>query len=219
MSEIRNAANAAGRNAEDITFLAAIKSADTDEVNYLHKELGVSHVGENRVQQLTGRYDMLEKDGLTVHFIGKLQRNKVKYIIDKVDMIHSVDGMSLADEISLRATKAGKTIKVLVEINIGEEEGKSGAMPSDAESLAKYVDGKDGMELCGFMTMAPVCDSDEKYREYFSKMRRLSKDIWENALGREGDPVLSMGMSDSFRAAIAEGATMIRVGRRLFVKD
>ena len=219
MAEIARAADVSGRSVDDVTFLAAIKSADVDEINHLHKALGVSHVGENRVQQLMGRYDALDRNGLSMHFIGKLQRNKVKYIIDKVDMIHSVDTVSLADEISTRAIKSGRRVDVLVEINIGEEADKSGAMPSEAEALARHVDDLEGVRLCGFMTMAPVCPSKEEYKVYFKKMRELSFRIWNESLGKAGAPVLSMGMSDSFAAAIEEGATIVRVGRCLFNKN
>lgn len=218
-AEIKRAAETSGRPSEDITFLAAVKSADTDEINYIHNVLGIKDIGENRVQQLMSRYELLDKNDLRIHFIGKLQRNKVKYIIDKVYMIHSVDTHGLADEISSRALKCGKKMKVLVEVNIGREPDKSGAMPENVGELAQYVAGLDGLELCGFMTMAPVCESDGEYRTYFSHMRELACDIWHNVLGRDGRPILSMGMSGSFRAAIAEGSDIVRIGRRLFQKN
>lgn len=218
-AEIKSAAEASGRSSEDITFLAAVKSADIDEINYIHNVLSINDIGENRVQQLMSRYDMLDKEDLRIHFIGKLQRNKVKYIIDKVYMIHSVDTRGLADEISSRALKCGKKMKVLVEVNIGSEPDKSGAMPDKVGELSQYVAGLDGLELCGFMTMAPICENDGEYRTYFSHMRELAYDIWHNTLGRDGVPMLSMGMSGSFRAAVAEGADIVRIGRRLFAKD
>ncbi len=216
---LERAALSAGRRAEDITFLAAIKSADIGEINYLHQKLFVDNFGENRVQQLMSRYDEMDKRGLKLHFIGKLQRNKVKYIIDKVDMIHSVDSKALADEISSRAIKARKCMDVLMEINIGEEPDKSGVMPELAKETAVYIDKLKGIRLCGFMTMAPVCRTEEQYRTYFSKMRELSYEIWSRDLKKEGHPELSMGMSGSFEAAVAEGATVVRIGRCLFQKD
>lgn len=213
------AARSAGRRAEDISFLAAVKGADVGEINHLHRELGVEHIGENRVQQLISRYDEIDKQGLKLHFIGKLQRNKVKYIIDKVDMIHSVDSTALANEISLRALKTQGRMKALMEINIGEEPEKSGVMPELAEEMASYINGLEGIELCGFMTMAPICETDAQYREYFARMRELSYGIWSRTLQREGYPELSMGMSGSFEAAVAEGATIVRIGRCLFNRD
>ncbi len=217
-AEIKSAAEASGRRSGDITFLAAVKTADTDEINYIHNVLGINDIGENRVQQLMSRYGQLDKDNLRIHFIGKLQRNKVKYILDKVYMIHSVDTQGLADEISSRALKCGRKMKVLVEVNIGREPDKSGAMPENVGELAEYIAGLDGLELCGFMTMAPVCENDGEYRIYFSRMRELAYDIWHNTLGRDGRPMLSMGMSGSFRAAVSEGADIVRIGRRLFAK-
>lgn len=216
---LERAALSAGRKAEDIAFLAAIKSADIGEINHLHRELCIDRFGENRVQQLMSRYDDIDKRGIRLDFIGKLQRNKVKYIIDKVDMIHSVDSKSLADEISSRAVKACKCMDVLMEINIGEEPDKSGVMPDLAAETAMYIDKLDGIRLCGFMTMAPICSTEKQYRTYFSKMRELSFEIWSRELEKEGHPELSMGMSGSFEAAVAEGATVVRIGRCLFQKD
>lgn len=218
-TRLERAAESVGRRAEDITLLAAVKSADIGEINYLHQALGIDHIGENRVQQLMSRYGEIDKRGLKLHFIGKLQRNKVKYIIDKVDMIHSVDSVTLADEISARALKSQRCMDVLMEINIGEEPEKSGVMPRLAEETASYIDDLKGIRLCGFMTMAPVCETETQYREYFAKMRELSCDIWTRTLQKEGCPELSMGMSDSFEAAVAEGATTVRIGRYLFRRD
>lgn len=207
-----------GRNGEEVTLLAAIKSADADEINYLHRKLGVNDVGENRVQQLLERWDKLDRDGLRMHFIGKLQTNKVKYIIDKVCMIHSLDNIRLAGEIDRQAKKAGIVMDVLVEINCGHEENKSGVMPEDAAQFCEEIAGFDGIRLCGFMTMAPNCDRKEDYLKYFEETYKLTLDIWQKKLHNIGRPVLSMGMSGSYREAVAEGATVVRVGRKLFEK-
>ncbi len=201
-------------------LMAAIKSATVDEINHLHRHLGVHDVGENRVQQLLERYESLDREGLRIHFIGTLQRNKVKYIIDKVDMIQSLDSEPLAREIQRQATRVGRTVDVLIEINSGREEQKSGISPEVAEALALAVTGGEypHLRLRGFMTMAPVSD-EAGYRRYFSETRTLACGIWERlrAAGRvQGEPVLSMGMSDSYIPAAAEGATLVRVGRGLF---
>lgn len=221
IGEVRAAiesACAAAERENDVVMLAAIKSAEVDEINYIHNNLGVDNVGENRVQQLLSRYDALDKEGLSIHFIGHLQTNKVKYIIDKVCMIHSLDSEKLAKEIDSQAKKHGLVMRVLVEINSGREENKDGVMPEEAaalcESLAKY----ENIRLCGFMTMAPKCEDKSEYLKYFGEIRELALDIWHNKLGKSEKPILSMGMSGSFEQAVACGSTMVRIGSRLFVK-
>lgn len=217
-SRIAAAAERAGRDPGEITLLAAVKSADAGEINYIHKDLGVSDVGENRVQQLTERYDSLDKDGLKVHFIGSLQTNKVKYIIDKVSLIHSLDSLKLASEIDRQAGKRGIIADVLVEINSGSEENKGGISPEDAAEFCLAIKEFKNIRLCGFMTMAPRCETLEEYRPYFTKTRELCDEIWYGKLARTDRPVLSMGMSESFEMAVECGATMVRVGRSLFAK-
>ena len=200
----------------DVTLLAAIKYTDAAHVNYLHRVLGVDDVGENRVQQLLERWDALDREGLRVHFIGTLQSNKVKYIIDKVCMIHSLDSHSLAREIERQAAKRELIMDVLVEINCGYEESKSGLKPEEAEefclSLAQYPH----IRLRGFMTMAPRCDNTEAYRKYFQKTYQQCLDIWHKKLHNIDRPIISMGMSQSYEVAIEEGATVVRIGRALF---
>ncbi len=222
-SELADAARAGRYDPCAVTLMAAIKSADVGEINYLHRVLGVHAVGENRVQQLLERYDALEREGLSIHFIGSLQTNKVKYIIDKVDMIQSLDSERLAREIERQAARCGRVMDVLLEINSGNEEAKGGISPDGAESMAKLLTGGDfpHIRLRGFMTMAPRC-TEEEYHTYFAATRRLGEGIW-HALRTEGlvegDMVLSMGMSESYRPAAAEGATLVRVGRGLFCKE
>ena len=217
--DIESAALKYGRDPKDITLLAAIKYADTDEVNYLHNCAGITVVGENRVQQLIERYDALDKENLSIHFIGSLQTNKVKYIVDKVDMIHSLDSEKLAYEIDRQCAKIGKTMKVLCEINCGREENKSGIMPEEAEGFCLGLSKYKNIKLCGFMTMAPANSNFDDYRKYFSETVKLVLDIWHKKLHNIERPVLSMGMSGSFEAAIAEGSTIVRIGRSLFAKE
>ena len=217
IGEVREAI-ASVSGGREVVMLAAIKSAEVDEINYIHKNLGVHDVGENRVQQLLSRYDALDKEGLNLHFIGHLQTNKVKYIIDKVCMIHSLDSEKLAKEIDSQAKKHGLVMKVLVEINSGREENKDGVMPEEAEALCASLAKFENIELCGFMTMAPKCNDKSEYLEYFSQMRELALDIWKNKLGKESEPILSMGMSGSFEEAVKCGSTMVRIGSRLFLK-
>ena len=221
IGEVRAAIDAAktcsGRE-DEVLMLAAVKSADVDEINYIHKALGVNDVGENRVQQLLSRYDALDKEGLNIHFIGHLQTNKVKYIIDKVSMIHSLDSLKLAKEIDSQAKKHGLVMNVLVEINSGREENKDGVMPEEAAALCESLSQFENIKFCGFMTMAPKCTDKSEYIKYFEEIHKLSLDIWHEKLHNVERPIISMGMSGSFEEAIACGSTVVRIGSRLFVK-
>ena len=218
-ADLNKACEAGGYDPEGVTLMAAIKSAEVEEINYLHTVLGVTHVGENRVQQLLERYDKLDREGLSIHFIGTLQTNKVKYIIDKVDMIQSLDSEKLAREIEKQAAKVGRIMDVLIEINSGSEISKGGVEPADTEDFARRVVGGDypHIRLKGFMTMAPK-STEEEYRAIFGRTRKLCEGIWER-LGMAQPMVMSMGMSESYMPAAAEGSTMVRVGRGLFIKD
>ena len=200
---------------QKVTLLAAVKYTDTEHINYLHS-LGVNDIGENRVQQLLEHWDSLNRENLRVHFIGTLQKNKVKYIIDKVSMIHSLDSLSLAKEIEKQAAKHNIVMDVLVEINSGMEENKSGISPDEAAEFCLALRQFPHLNLRGFMTMAPKCEKNEEYRKYFCKTSQLCLDIWQKTLHNIDRPILSMGMSDSFEVAIEEGADIVRVGRALF---
>ena len=207
----------AGRE-EPVTMLAAVKYAEPGEIEYLYRELGVRAVGENRVQQMLEHIEALDCEGLEFHFIGTLQTNKVKYIIDKVKMIHSLDSPKLAAEIDKQAKKHGITMDVLVEVNCGEEENKSGLLPSEVEAFCLELPKFSSLRLRGFMTMAPKCEKKEDYLKYFQQTNAQVLDIWTKKLHNIGRPIISMGMSDSFEEAIACGSDIVRIGRRLFVK-
>lgn len=211
------AAEALAARAGKTALIAAVKYATDAELDAL-LSLGVADVGENRVQQLLAHWEIIQAHGARVHFIGTLQRNKVKYIVDKVAAIHSVDSVALAGEISRRAVAAGRVIDVFVEVNIAGEESKSGASVDDLEPLCRAILSLDGLALKGVMTMAPHCENPDDYSVYFNKTRELACGVWR-ALGLQDAPALSMGMSESFPAAIAAGASMVRVGRRLFLKS
>lgn len=217
--ELEAAARSAGRDPSQITLLAAVKYADTETVNYLHTRCGINDIGENRVQQLLARWDGLCREGLNIHFIGSLQTNKVKYIADKVCMIHSVDNKRLADEIERQCAKLGRVMDVLVEINSGREESKTGVLPEEAEPLCAYIADLPHLRLRGMMTMAPRCPDEAGYIKYFSETYDLIIDIWEKKLHNIERPFISMGMSDSFAAAVRCGSTCVRVGSRLFGKE
>ena len=216
---IKKAALSADRNPEDITLVAAVKYATPEEVRYLCDAAGVKELGENRVQQLLEKQQQSLEGGARLHFIGNLQTNKVKYIVDKVDMIHSLDSERLAAEIDKQCKKIGKVMPVLCEVNSGREEAKGGLFSEQVEEFCLGLSKYSNIKLCGFMTMAPKCENYDEYFKYFSETAKLVLDIWHKKLDNIYKPVLSMGMSESFEAAIAAGSTVVRVGRSLFVKN
>ena len=221
LRDVREKIDAACRSAgreEPVTMLAAVKYAEPAEIEYLYRELGVKAVGENRVQQMLEHMESIDCEGLEFHFIGTLQTNKVKYIIDKVKMIHSLDSLKLAAEIDKQAKKHGIVMDVLVEVNCGEEENKSGLLPSEVESFCLALSDFSSLRLRGFMTMAPKCEKKEDYLKYFQQTYDQVIDIWTKKLHNIGRPIISMGMSDSFEEAIACGSDIVRIGRRLFIK-
>lgn len=198
-------------NGRRVDILIATKTQSAEDINFIISK-GVTLIGENRVQELIEKYDKINKDGISIHLIGSLQKNKVKYIYDKVDMIHSVDSLSLAKEIDKQCAKISKVMDVLVEINIGKEESKGGIMPEDAFSFVNELKAFDFIRVRGLMTMAPRCDSEEQYRAYFKE----TKKIFDSIFGNDENAVLSMGMSGSYEYAIKEGSTLIRVGSSVF---
>lgn len=214
---IAEVCRAVGRDPAEITLLAAIKSADVGEINHL-RHLGVTHLGENRVQQLRERYDRLDRGGTTLHFIGSLQTNKVKYIIDKVDMVESLDSLSLAMELERQAERHDRVTDVLVEINSGREPNKGGVLPEEAATFVRELRSFEHLCLRGFMTMAARGD-ETSYRRMFGETRRLAQELWAGAGSPATPMVLSMGMSESYLYAAAEGATQVRVGRALFARE
>ena len=215
-AQISSAEKSVGREGE-VMLLAAVKYAEAEEIDKLI-ELGVTDIGENRVQQLLEHYEKINKEKVNIHFIGTLQTNKVKYIIDKVSMIHSLDSLKLAAEIDKQAKKRGVVMDVLVEINSGEEENKSGIFPADAEAFCMELGQFSGIKLRGFMTMAPKCDKKEDYLKYFKQTYAQVLDIWTKKLHNIDRPVISMGMSESFEEAIACGSDIVRIGRSLFAR-
>ena len=216
--QIELAKQKAGRKDDSVMLLAAVKYAEPSEIEYLYHHAGVTHVGENRVQQLLAHKEAIDCEGLDFHFIGTLQTNKVKYIIDKVSMIHSLDSLKLAAEIDRQAKKHGIVMDVLVEINSGSEESKSGVLPEELEAFCEQISSFENINHKGFMTMAPKCEKKEDYLKYFQQTYRQVLDIWAKKRHNIDRPIISMGMSDSFEEAIVCGSDIVRVGRRLFVK-
>ena len=221
LKAIRARADAAASTSpygQSYELLLATKYATAEEINFAHA-LGVKKIGENRVQSLLEKYDKLDRDGLDIHFIGSLQKNKVKYIVDKVSMIESLDSLPLAEEIEKQAAKHEKVMDCLIEVNIGSEEAKGGVAPTDALDFAEKVLNFPHIRLRGIMTMAPKCTSNDEYRKYFRESYHIFIDICEKKLHNVDRTILSMGMSGSFEAALAEGANLIRVGRAAFEKE
>jgi pyridoxal phosphate enzyme (YggS family) len=200
-----------------VELLCATKTVSGERINEIRSLTGLDLIGENRVQELLEKYDVLDKEGLRIHFIGKLQSNKVKYIIEKASLIHSLDSLPLAEEIERQAAMRDMKARVLIEVNSGGEDAKGGVMPEAVEefylALAKFPH----IEVCGLMTMGPVCEDEEEIRPYFALTKRIFDDI-KTRHGFVGEGILSMGMSDSYRVAIEEGSTLVRIGRRLFKK-
>jgi pyridoxal phosphate enzyme (YggS family) len=199
-------------------LLLATKTVDCDRIEYAVKECGVKYIGENRVQELLEKYDRIKALPCEIHFIGTLQKNKVKYIIDKVSLIHSVGSISLCEEIDKQAGKRGIVMNVLCEVNIGCEENKSGFLPDEVPEAYEKMCSFTHVNPIGMMTMAPVCQNKSDYLKYFTKTYRLFIDNCTKKVDNIYKPVLSMGMSDSYREAVRCGSTMIRVGSAVFGK-
>lgn len=208
------AAKKSGRRAEDIHLLAATKTIPVEVINHAIKS-GVTLIGENRVQELLSKLDYYDQSA-TRHLIGHLQTNKVRQIVGKVSMIESVDSIKLATEISRRSEELGIVTDILVEINIGGEESKSGIKPDDAEAIITEISSLSGVKVEGLMTIPPICEKIEENLRYFDQMRNLFVDISAKKIDNVNMSYLSMGMSDDYEAAILCGANIVRVGTRLF---
>ena len=200
-----------------VKLLAATKTVPADEILFAHDCLGLELAGENKVNELLSKYDALAGK-IDLHLIGHLQTNKVKNVVGKVSMIESLDSLRLAEEINRRSAEHGIITDVLIEINSGREEAKSGIMPEDASSFLDEICRFESIKPRGIMTMAPNCEKKDDYRKYFGETYQIFIDIFTKKMHNIVDPVLSMGMSDSFDIAIEEGATEIRVGSLIFGK-
>lgn len=210
---IARAAEKSGRKYEDITLLAATKTVDVEVINHAI-EAGVSFIGENRVQEFLSKYE--QYNPVNMHFIGHLQTNKVKDIIDKVSLIHSVDSYRLAEEISRQAVKRNIIVNILLEINIGDEQSKSGFEYDEALAAVEKIAKLGGIKIKGLMAIPPICATPDENRLYFAKMKKLFIDIGSKKIDNSSMDILSMGMSDDYQVAIEEGATMVRLGTALF---
>ena len=212
---IAAAALRCGRSPDEIKLVAATKMNDAGRVRQAI-EAGVDICGENRVQELQEKYALGAYEGCPLHFIGHLQKNKVKYIVGKVGLIHSVDSVALASEINKRAAALGIVQDILLEVNIGAEPAKSGFAPGELSSEPDMLADFGSIRVLGLMAIPPICEKSEENRVYFRRMKQLFIDIGQKKYDNVLMQLLSMGMSADYEVAVEEGANLVRVGTGIF---
>lgn len=211
---IQAACKRSGRDRKEVTLIAVSKTKPVEVLKEAY-DLGVRIFGENKVQELTEKYEQLPSD-IHWHMIGHLQTNKVKYIVDKAELIHSVDSLKLAEIIEREAEKKNCIARVLVEVNVAEEESKFGLKTSEVIPFVDKISKYPHINVCGLMTIAPFVENPEKNRPIFADLRKLSVDIRHKNVDNSNVSILSMGMTNDYEVAIEEGATMVRVGTGIF---
>ncbi len=211
--QVNQAAAKANRDPAEIRIVAVTKTVPVERIKEA-VAAGLTTLGENRVQELTGKYPFL--DGVEWHFIGHLQSNKVKYIVDKVSLIHSLDNLSLAEEINKRMLSLGRSMGVLIQVNVADESTKFGIRPEDTGTFIDTVSKLPGLKIKGLMTIGPYVTDPEKIRPVFRKLRMLADEV--KIIGFPGVEIkhLSMGMSNDYKIAVEEGATLVRLGSIIF---
>lgn len=212
--KIEEACERSGRDLREVTLIAVSKTKPVSALEQAY-QCGMRDFGENKVQELVEKAEVLPKD-IRWHMIGHLQRNKVKYIVDKVYLIHSVDSLRLAEEISKEALKKNVTVDILVEVNVAEEETKFGSTMEEASELVSQIAALSGIRVKGLMTIAPFVENPEENRKYFSKLKQLAVDIERKNIDNVSMRVLSMGMTGDYEVAVEEGASYVRVGTGIF---
>lgn len=213
---IQSACIRSGRKREDVTLIAVSKTKPVEMLQEAY-DAGVRIFGENKVQELVDKYEMLPKD-IHWHMIGHLQTNKVKYIVDKVECIHSVDSLKLAEVIEKEAAKKNCRVNILIEVNVAQEESKFGISINEVFPFIEKVAAFPHICVQGLMTIAPFVENAEENRTIFERLHNLSVDIMSKNIDNVNVSVLSMGMTNDYEVAIEEGATMIRVGTGIFGK-
>lgn len=214
-SRIEDCAVKAGRNPKDVRLMAVTKTVESVYINRA-LDLGADLIGENRVQEYLGKKDELHLDGVEKHLIGHLQTNKVKQIVGEVDMIESVDSLKLAKEINRVSAIKGIVSDILVEVNVGKEESKSGIFLEGLEELLCEIAQMPNIRINGLMTIPPICDTQSEVSRYFEAMYKTFDDIKSKKLENINMNILSMGMSGDFEAAVANGSNIVRVGSAIF---
>ena len=212
--KVTEACKRAGRAREEVTLIAVSKTKPVEMLQEIYDE-NIRDFGENKVQELCSKMEQLPSD-IRWHMIGHLQRNKVKYIVGKVELIHSVDTYRLAEEINIQAKKQNVIVPILVEVNIAHEESKFGISAEDAILLVEEISKLENIRIKGLMTIAPYVENPEDNRLYFRKIKQLSVDITNKNIDNVFMEILSMGMTGDYMVAIEEGATMVRVGTGIF---
>ena len=211
---IEQACKNAGRSRDEVTLIAVSKTKHVEMLQEIYDE-NIRDFGENKVQELCSKMEQLPSD-IRWHMIGHLQRNKVKYIVGKVELVHSVDTYRLAEEINIQAKKQNVIVPILVEVNIAHEESKFGISAEDAILLVEEISKLENIRIKGLMTIAPYVENPEDNRLYFRKIKQLSVDITNKNIDNVFMEILSMGMTGDYMVAIEEGATMVRVGTGIF---
>lgn len=214
LHEVRESCKKAQRDEREVTLIAVSKTKPASDIKELY-DYGVREFGENKVQELCEKYEELPKD-IKWHMIGHLQRNKVKYIVDKVELIHSVDSVRLARAIDEEAAKKNVVADILIEVNVAEEESKFGVTCGETLEMVKEIAGFDHIRIKGLMTIAPFVENEEDNRIYFQKLKQLAVDIKSKNIDNVCMDFLSMGMTGDYRTAIEEGASYVRVGTGIF---
>lgn len=213
-ARIQAACKRAGRRREEVTLIAVSKTKPVRDI-YEVMETGIKDFGENKVQEMCDKMEMIQQP-LNWHMIGHLQRNKVKYIVDKATLIHSVDSLRLAQQISQEAQKKSVESNILIEVNVAEEESKFGLSTAEVIQMVEEISKLPSVHIKGLMTVAPFTDNPEENRPYFRNLKQLAVDIAEKNIDNVTMSVLSMGMTGDYEVAIEEGASMVRVGTGIF---
>lgn len=213
-NNIEEACSKVNRNPEEINLIAVTKTIDTEKINTALR-MGIRNIGENKVQEIVEKYDKIEYNP-SWHLIGHLQTNKVKYIIDKVDMIHSVDSIKLAKEIDKRAKKANKVMDVLIQVNIADEDTKFGIAEDEINNFIEEISELENVRVEGLMAMVPYVNDPEEVRDCFKKMKEVFDGLKRSSFKNINMNYLSMGMTNDYMVAIEEGANMVRIGTGIF---
>ena len=211
---INESCNKINRDPNEVTLIAVSKTKPVEMLKEAY-DAGARVFGENKVQEIVDKYDQMPSD-VKWHMIGHLQRNKVKYIVDKVAMIHSVDSLRLAETIEKEAAKKAVIVPILIEVNVAQEESKFGLKPEEVLPLIEQIADFSHIQIKGLMTIAPYVDNAEENREIFRELKKLSVDIAAKNINNVTMSVLSMGMTGDYMVAVQEGATMVRVGTGIF---
>lgn len=215
VDEIRHAAVRAGRAPESVRLLAASKTVSVERVREA-VDAGIRHLGENRLQEALPKIEALDREGVVWHFIGTLQRRKVKSVVGRFETIHSVDSLALAEEIARQAKAAGLRQRVLLEVNLGEESSKGGFAPAALVQVLPLLNELEQLDVRGLMAIPPPTATAEAARPYFRQLRELGQALTAQGCRNINMQELSMGMSHDFAVAVEEGATYVRVGTAIF---